>query len=114
MDKNKNPERILTAIEYSISKINWLGRLVDAVADRLMPQAVAAASACPDGHSSQGPGAFCHNGICEWLHGMCQRPVIYKLRRTYTWRDPCEFPCPVNPGDPAYVIMQACAGPCMA
>lgn len=114
MSKNKNPERILTAIEDGISKMSWLDRLVNAVAERLMPQAVATASACPDGHSSQGRGAFCHDGLCEWLHGMCLKPVVYRLRRVYSWRNPCEFPCPANPGDPAYVVMESCPSPCMA
>lgn len=114
MNMNKTPDRILTTVERGISKINWLDRLVNVVAERLIQQTVAMASACPENHSSQGQGAFCHHGICEWLHGMCQRPAVYKLKRTYTWRAPCEFPCPVNPGDPAYVVMESCAGPCMA
>jgi hypothetical protein len=111
MNMNKNPDRILTTVERGISKIKWLDRLVNAVAEILIPQTLAMASACPGNPNGQGRGDFCHYGICEWLHGMCQRPAIYKLKYTYN-DDPwvCQFPCPVNPGDPAYVIMESCAG----
>jgi hypothetical protein len=109
MNQKRNPEHILTIVERGISRINWLDRLVNAVADRLIPQAIATASACGGGWISSGPGGFCHYGWCQFIHGMCQRPAIYQLRVYYSGGNWCDFPCPVNNEDPAYTEWVDCA-----